>query len=80
METIDIIINLAPTLITATLGALAGAGGYYVIAKGKIHQLRLKLDQAAKFVDTVDNALYDDKVDEKEFVESYEAAKALVTK
>ena len=73
MEIIEILINLAPTIITVGIGILAGAGGYYLIAKNKLHQFR-------HFIDSIDNAVIDDAVTEEEFREVYDTAKELIRK
>ncbi|MCK5612419.1 hypothetical protein KAR91_61675 [Candidatus Pacearchaeota archaeon] len=50
-----------------------GIGTSYAVFKAKLHQIRT-------FLDTVDDAVYDDDITEEEFRRSFEAFKKLVGK
>jgi hypothetical protein len=53
------------------LGLVSGGFAIYLIVKYRLHQAR-------KFLDLVDDAIYDDKVSEDEFRAIWEAGKDIV--
>ena len=59
--------------IPQILGLLGLSIGVYYLVRRKIHKIRI-------FVDSVDDALYDDKVTEDEFRKIWETGKAVVKK
>ncbi len=60
-------------------GALIGigGGGLYAIIKGRLSRIVKRAKAVTTFIDEVDKALYDDKIDEAEFRRIWEAGKGL---
>lgn len=67
---LETILSIAPYIVMVLIGA---GGSYYVIFKGKLGKLR-------KAIDTVDDALKDDAVNNEEFVKIFEDFKELAKK
>ncbi len=68
------IINLAIPILSFAVGWVARYYAYiYANSKKKIRSIR-------ELVDNVDDALYDDKVNEEEFRKIFESAKAVIQK
>lgn len=59
------------TAIIAIVGAIGASLAVWNKFKSKLNQIR-------KFVDTLDDALYDNKVTEKEYQEIWESFKSIV--
>lgn len=59
------------TIASLLLTFILGLGGYRIIAKRKIKEIR-------KLIESVDNALYDDKISEDEFRDIFRRFKVLI--
>ena len=66
IQVFEVLAKILPYLVTLGIGAFAG----WELVKTKIHEL-------AEFFKTVDEALYDDAVTEKEFRAIWEKGRAL---
>lgn len=66
IQVFEVLAKILPYLISLGIGAFAG----WELVKTKIHEL-------AEFFKTVDEALYDDAVTEKEFRSIWEKGRAL---
>jgi len=67
---LETMINLAALGVAVLIGV---GGTYFLVFKKKLKQFR-------RFIDNVDDALYDNTVTEEEFRKIYEAGKALINK
>jgi hypothetical protein len=68
------LINLAGLILSFSIGWIARYYAYiYANSKKKIRSIR-------QLIDNVDDALYDDKVNDEEFQKIFESAKAVIQK